>query len=41
MFRPEIHFEPEQILIRALVVVVPKQATEVGTADMALTSDLL
>jgi len=37
----EVHLEPEEILIGALVVVTPKQAAEIGVIDMALARNLL
>ena len=40
-FSGVVHLEPEQVLVRGLVVVTPEQSAQIGVVDMALASDLL
>jgi len=40
-FGSEVHFQPQQTLIRTLMVIPPEQAAKVGMVDAALGADLL
>jgi len=36
-----IHLEPEQVLIRRLLVITPEQTAQISVVDVALTGNLL
>jgi hypothetical protein len=39
-FGGEVHFQPQQILIRTLVVILPEKAAKIGMVEAALGANL-